>query len=45
MSTVELSGWGRFPRLRCQVFRPERRAAVAAVLTAKLAPTFIARGL
>ena len=42
---VELSGWGRFPRARCHVFRPERRAAVAEVLRAKLAPTFIARGL
>jgi FAD/FMN-containing dehydrogenase len=30
---------------RCQVFRPERRAAVAEALRAKAAPTFVARGL
>jgi FAD/FMN-containing dehydrogenase len=29
----------------CQVFRPERRTAVAETLAAKAAPTFIARGL
>jgi decaprenylphospho-beta-D-ribofuranose 2-oxidase len=40
-----LGGWGRFPLARCQVFRPERRAAVAETLAAKAAPTFIARGL
>jgi FAD/FMN-containing dehydrogenase len=40
-----LGGWGRYPVLRCQVFRPERRAAVAETLAAKAAPSFIARGL
>ena len=44
ISTV-LGGWGRFPLARCHVFRPERRAAVAEILAAKSAPTFIARGL
>jgi FAD/FMN-containing dehydrogenase len=45
MTPVVLGGWGRFPLARCQVFRPERRAAVAATLAANTAPTFIARGL
>ena len=45
MSAALLGGWGRFPRLRCQIFRPERRAAVAETLAAKAAPTYIARGL
>ena len=45
MSEVPLSGWGRFPVARCQVFRPERRAAVAETLAAKTAPHYIARGL
>ena len=45
MSDGDLSGWGRFPVARCQVFRPERRAAVAETLAAKAAPHYIARGL
>ena len=45
MSPTVLAGWGRFPRARCHVFRPERRAAVAETLAAKLTPTLIARGL
>ena len=45
MTPVVLAGWGRFPRARCHLFRPERRAAVAETVRAKLAPTFIARGL
>jgi FAD/FMN-containing dehydrogenase len=42
---VRLGGWGRHPVEPCQVFRPERRAAVAETLAAKAAPSFIARGL
>jgi FAD/FMN-containing dehydrogenase len=45
VSEVPLSGWGRFPVARCQVFRPERRAAVAEALAAKAAAHYIARGL
>jgi FAD/FMN-containing dehydrogenase len=45
MTAERLGGWGRYPMEPCQVFRPERRAAVAETLAAKAAPTFIARGL
>ena len=45
MKPTLLGGWGRYPVVRCHVFRPERRAAVAETLGAKAAPTFIARGL
>jgi decaprenylphospho-beta-D-ribofuranose 2-oxidase len=45
MTPTILGGWGRFPLARCHVFRPERRAEVAATLAAKAVPSFIARGL
>jgi decaprenylphospho-beta-D-ribofuranose 2-oxidase len=45
MTPTTLGGWGRYPTARCQVFRPERRTAVAEIIAAKAAPTFIARGL
>ena len=45
MTRMLLGGWGRYPVETCQVFRPERRAAVAETLAANAAPTFVARGL
>ena len=45
MTPTRLGGWGRYPVVRCHVFRPERRAAVAETLGAKAASSFIARGL
>jgi FAD/FMN-containing dehydrogenase len=45
MTATPLSGWGRYPVVRCHVFRPERRAAVAETLAAKAVSTYIARGL
>jgi decaprenylphospho-beta-D-ribofuranose 2-oxidase len=43
--TEVLSGWGRFPREPCHVFRPERRDELAAVLTGGAQPSYVARGL
>ena len=40
-----LSGWGRFPVETCPVFRPEKRAGVAAILASGAEPSYIARGL
>lgn len=40
-----LSGWGRFPRERCLVYRPEKQADVAAICASGASPTFISRGL
>ncbi len=45
MTPRRLGGWGRYPVEACEVFRPERRAAVAETLAAKAVPSFIARGL
>ncbi len=45
MTPERLGGWGRYPMEPCQVFRPERVAAVAETLAAKAASSFIARGL
>jgi decaprenylphospho-beta-D-ribofuranose 2-oxidase len=45
VSETPVSGWGRFPVERCHVFRPERRADVAATVAAKTVPSYIARGL
>lgn len=45
-STVRpLSGWGRFPVETCRVFRPEKRASLAAIVASGAEPSFIARGL
>lgn len=43
--TTELSGWGRFPIERCAVFRPEKRAELAAILEAGERESFAPRGL
>ncbi len=40
-----LSGWGRFPVETCRVFRPEKRAGLAAILASGGEPSYIARGL
>ena len=40
-----LSGWGRFPVETCRIFRPEKRASLAAILASGEEPSFIARGL
>ncbi|MEB3223604.1 MAG: FAD-binding oxidoreductase [Candidatus Sericytochromatia bacterium] len=44
-ATQDLSGWGRHPRLTCQVYRPERRADVGQLLASPGAGTWIGRGL
>jgi FAD/FMN-containing dehydrogenase len=41
----ELAGWGRVPRVRCAVFRPERRSGVRAILSSGGRSSYIARGL
>ena len=43
--TRELSGWGRYPVESCHVFRPEKRAEVAATLVSGLQSSYIPRGL
>src|SRR5260370_28933528 len=40
-----LSGWGRFPVERCYLFRPERRAEVARILSSGAQPSYIPHGL
>ena len=40
-----LSGWGRFPVETCRIFRPEKRASLAAILASGEEPSYIARGL
>jgi len=40
-----LAGWGRYPVEPGQLFRPERRAGVAAILSAGAPGTFVPRGL
>src|SRR6266545_1320282 len=40
-----LSGWGRFPVETCRVFRPEKRAGLAAILASGGESSYIARGL
>jgi FAD/FMN-containing dehydrogenase len=40
-----LSGWGRFPVETCRIFRPEKRASLAAILASGGEPSYIARGL
>jgi len=43
--TKRLSGWGRFPVEPCHIFRPEKRAEVAAILASPLQSSYISRGL
>ena len=40
-----LSGWGQFPVETCRIFRPEKRAALTAILASGEEPSYIARGL
>jgi len=40
-----ISGWGRFPVEPCQVFRPERRAELAAILASGAQGNYLPRGL
>lgn len=44
-ATLPLSGWGRYPVESCQVFRPEKRSEVSAVLASGLQSSYIPRGL
>lgn len=43
--TQEQTGWGRFPRSMGPLFRPERRAEIAAILASGLLPSYVSRGL
>lgn len=43
--TRPMSGWGRFPVEPCHLFRPERRAEVAAILASGAQRTYVSRGL
>ena len=43
--TQALSGWGRFPVEPCNVYRPESRRQLAAILEPSAQPTFISHGL
>lgn len=40
-----LSGWGRYPVERCNVYRPESQRQMAAILESCAQPTFISYGL
>lgn len=42
---MELSGWGNAPRLAARVYRPERLAETAAVVSAAQEDSILARGL
>jgi FAD/FMN-containing dehydrogenase len=42
---VPLSGWGRYPVETCRVFRPEKRSAIAEILSDGSSVSYIARGL
>jgi FAD/FMN-containing dehydrogenase len=44
-SVRPLSGWGRFPVETCRVFRPEKPAALPAILDSGAESSYIARGL
>ena len=44
-SLQQLSGWGRFPREECHVFRPEKGRNPALILQSGLESNYIARGL
>lgn len=41
----ELSGWCQLPRVRCAVFRPERRSSIRSILGDGARSSYIARGL
>ncbi|MDF2441497.1 MAG: decaprenylphospho-beta-D-ribofuranose 2-oxidase [Abditibacteriota bacterium] len=41
----ELTGWGRYPRQRCRVARPEKRRELVAAASDTEVPNLIARGL
>ena len=43
--TQKLSGWGRFPVESCNVYRPESRPQLAAILESGAQPSFISYGL
>jgi FAD/FMN-containing dehydrogenase len=43
--TRSLSGWGRFPIESCNVYRPESRRQLAAILESSAQPSFISYGL
>jgi FAD/FMN-containing dehydrogenase len=43
--TQPLSGWGRFPVESCNVYRPESRRQLAAILESGAQPSFISSGL
>ena len=43
--TQPLSGWGRFPVERCNVYRPESTRQLAGILTSGAQPCFISYGL
>jgi len=43
--TQPLSGWGRFPVERCNVYRPESRRQLAAILKSGAQPSLISFGL
>lgn len=40
-----IAGWGGWPRVECDVYRPEKRRSVAEILANTHQPHFIARGL
>lgn len=43
--TAPLSGWGRFPVERCNVYRPESRGQLAGILASGAQTSFISHGL
>jgi FAD/FMN-containing dehydrogenase len=43
--SVELSGWGRFPVEQCHLFRPEKRAELAALLASGQESSYTSHGL
>jgi FAD/FMN-containing dehydrogenase len=45
VNTQTLSGWGRFPREECHVYRPEKRISLERIFTEDNQPDYIARGL
>lgn len=44
-TTCELAGWGLYPTEACQVYRPEREAELAAVLSRAPDATLLSRGM
>lgn len=41
----EISGWGRYPRSVCHLYRPERCSSLQALIDSKQEPSWIGRGL